>query len=128
MIDLGKVGEYQFAAELLKRGYVPLWPSTETVQYDLSTFNKKNKAIRIQVKATELFKESLQLNFRKRGKRGKSTKYSPSDFDLLVLWIKALNDWYLIPMKFLKSTIRIKPKDPHARWAKFKNAWHLLEE
>ncbi len=122
-IDLGKVGEYAFATELLKRGYVPLWPSTETVPYDLGFWNGRH-FIRVQVKATAQEKDihlrvHTELN-------GKDMPYTKAHADVLALWLTKLNLWYIIPIEMVKKNMGIAPASKRCRWAKFKEAWDNL--
>lgn len=122
-IDLGKIGEYQFATELLKRGYVPLWPSTATGPYDLGFWNGK-RFIRVQVKASTQ-KSSINLRVSTRVK-GKSMKYNSAHADIMAIWAIEADRWYIIPIRKTTYSMRMSPQAIKCKWRIFLDAWDLL--
>lgn len=123
MIDLGKIGEYAFATELLKRGYVPLWPSTETVPYDLAFWNG-TRLIRVQIKASKQH-PYINLNVN-TAERGHKTAYSKMHADIMAIWAVEADRWYLIPIQMTTSSMRFAPESMRCKWRKYIDAWNLL--
>ena len=120
-VNDGVVAEYALATELLKRGYMPHWPSGGAASYDL-VVDVNRTAVRIQVKSTVQDK-----NIRLRLVSGEKM-YTKSHADLLLLWVDAFKTWYVIPIKKIRAKfISLKPRSPRCKWAPYKEAWHLLE-
>lgn len=125
-IDIGAAAEHMFAAELLKRGIMVSWPSSQTIPYDLVAELPERMA-RIQVKGTQ--KQGSVINFQamKEGPKRSKVRYSQTDFDFIVVHIFAHGLWYVIPVQdFNMTTLSIKPGNPKCRWHKYIEAWHLL--
>lgn len=125
-IDIGAACEHMFAAELLKRGIMPSWPSSQMMPYDLVA-ELPEKIARFQVKGTQ--KKTTPINFQvmKEGLRSSKIRYEESDFDYLAVYTFAHGLWYIIPVKdFGLTTLTIKPGNPRCKWHKYVEAWHLL--
>ena len=64
-IDIGAVSEHRFAAELLARGAMPSWPSSQQQPYDLIV-DVPSGRYRVQVKGTESKLSTIEFKFRCR--------------------------------------------------------------
>ncbi len=126
-IDIGAVAEHKFAAELLHRGIMPSWPSSQLIPYDLVA-ELPNRLVRIQVKGTRRIGKSIEVDVRKYSTSKTRSRYTKHDTDFIVVYIFETNDWYLLPIKnFNSTTLTLKPGDPRCKWLKYKNAWELLK-
>jgi hypothetical protein len=126
LIDIGKQAEYAFASEALKHGFVPFWPSTAMGAVDLVVCNQ-TKATRIQVKACNNRIANAYKVSAKMQENGKQRAYRQSDVDLMVVYLRERNLWYLIPIKQIKGQgLYLRPEDPRCPYAKYKEAWSLL--
>ncbi len=124
-IDIGKVCEYFFAAELLSRGYVPLWPSTESKPYDL-VVDLGKKCRRIQVKGTAKTGAVIDVQFMMNAGPRKR-RYHNDEVDFIVLKVLEFDAWYIFPIKDVETGVRIKPGSPHCKYKKYLEAWDLLK-
>jgi hypothetical protein len=125
-IDYGKYGEQIFAAELLLRGLVPLWPGVESLPYDLVFLNSVSCATRVQVKTSTQTK-SVELDVAVCT-RGRKQKYTKEHVDIIAIHTMTTGDWYLIPVEVITRSVSINPRSSRCKWAQYKNAWHLLTE
>lgn len=116
--DPGKAAEYLFAFELLDRGIIPNWPSSQMMPYDMIA-DTGIKNFKVQVKSSEQLRPNLKLS------HGKNS-YKREDFDFLALYLYKHNTWYLIPSHCLKRKLRINPDAVLSPWTKYKDAWHLI--
>lgn len=125
-VDTGKVGEYRFAAELLDRNWVPLWPSTEMFPYDVVADTGEQRH-RVQVKASKKKASSVTFDLRmKAGKRRR--KYTKRDTDFIALYVFEYDAWYILPVEDINSTeITVNPGIPGCKWTKYLGAWDLLK-
>jgi hypothetical protein len=124
-IDPGKVSEYAFTSEALKRDLVPCWPSTAMYPFDLVVASA-SRAHRVQIKATERIGHTIPVTAHKTV-NGKAAKYTKEDVDFVVVHVVKLNLFYVIPIRMIKNfEIRLKPEDPRCPYARYKEAWSLL--
>lgn len=122
--DVGASAEYFFAAELLSRGIIPCWPSTESMPYDMIIDTGRNR-YRVQVKGTKNISSIVDIGLTAR--KGKETRaYTQKDVDFIVVYLFHYKTWYIFPIKDVGRAPRLKPGDPWCKNLKFRDAWHLL--
>jgi hypothetical protein len=126
IIDLGAVAEYDFASQLLARGIIPAWPSTETQPYDMIAICEKGLH-KVQVKGTNHRGPTVRAHVAMRAGKGKSRAYTKADIDFVVIKLFEYDLYYIIPVEKIVKDMRIKPADPACKWQRFKNAWSLLK-
>lgn len=125
MKDVGACAEYRFASECLHRGFVPLWPSNDSMPYDM-VVDTGEKRLRIQVKGTEKDTSTIVFACHMRDKNTVRA-YNKADVDFVVLYVFSKNVWYIFPIANVKGNISVTPEDPWCKNLKYKNAWHLLD-
>lgn len=126
-IDVGKVSEYAFAAELLDRNIVPCWPSTEMSPYDMIADTGKAR-YRIQVKGTRAEGAKIAMDLRRPpSTRKKNGKYKKSDTDFIIAHVVEFKAWYIFPVEEVNSTLTLQPGNGDCKYAKYLAAWHLLD-
>lgn len=124
-IDGGKVAEYILAAELLDRGIIPCWPSSQMVPYDLIADTGKHKH-KLQVKGTREKTNKVRFQFRMKSSKLRR-RYTKKDTDFIVLYVFSSWTWYVIPVAAAKLQMTFKPFDAKCKNSKYKEAWHLLD-
>lgn len=112
------------AAEILKRGLNPLWPSSQTEPFDIGVASA-SRVYRVQVKASS----SAQISA-KRKLRGKEVAYTAKEIDFLAIYLAQQELFYLIPIKEIKGrkTLHFHPENPACPYAKYKEAWDQLSK
>jgi len=121
-INNGVAAEYAFATKLLTLGYMPCWPSSNSLPYDLVVYIG-DQARRIQVKSS--IQETVNLNFSRQSRQAGAYV---STADIIALWIETIGAWYIIPTNQIKTKgIRLSPRSVRCKWRKFKEAWHLIK-
>jgi hypothetical protein len=122
MIPLTKVSgsayEHLFVSESLRRGFLPHIPAGDWLEHDVLLLNRHGGVARIQVKGTS------------RGNNpGRNVCYTvrvkKSEFDFLAGFVEPLNTWWIIPRS--KLTGQTTTLLPATRYAKYRDAWNLLE-
>jgi hypothetical protein len=120
-IDDGKIGEYAAAAELLKRGICPTWPSVESLPYDIIA-EVNGRFARLQIKASNQDRPTLRIAM---GSRART--YTKSDVDYIVFWIRKKDKWLVIPVEEItKPNIYINLDSRKCRWRVYEDAWDLI--
>ncbi len=122
--DIGASGEYRFAAECLHKGMLPCWPSSDGCAYDMVIDTGKH-LYRVQVKGTKKTASTINFVFKMRT-RAKVRPYTKKDVDFVVLFVFAVEAFYIIPIADVRLTFNVKPNDPYCKNLKYRNAWHLL--
>lgn len=131
------IAESAVITELLKRGYNVLLPVGDRLPYDIAV-DISGSLIRIQVKSAWFDKTkrmwSVDVRRTKTNRRRMlRARYCNNDFDFAVLYIDALNVFYVMPVEvFIKygSTISLvedvkRQRKPES--ADYRNRWELLE-
>ncbi len=125
-IDIGKTAEYKFAAEILSRNLVPCWPSSAHYPFDLVVASA-SRTYRVQIKATQKLSNSITIATQMRTGAG-TRAYTHKDCEFIAIYLFERKLWYIVPIKAVKTKgIYIRPEDPRCRYAKYKEAWSLLE-
>jgi uncharacterized protein YneR len=120
--DPGKVAEYVLAAELLKRGYTPCWPSSAHAPYDI-VLATRHGAIRVQVKGTVTSGKRIAVSCRKMPKE----RYTINDTDVIAVYLTSEKLWYFIPVEVDVPTSIYFTRKPDCRWARYQEAWDIFE-
>jgi hypothetical protein len=62
--------------------------------------------------------------------KGGHRPYPPGSFDFLAAYVVFENAWYIIPEKEIwgKGCLTLYPKSSNAKYEKYREAWHLLQE
>ncbi len=128
LVPKGKVAEYRFAAEIMDRGMMVSWPSSDTWPYDCIV-DAGGIPHRVQVKSTEKLvsgsTSSVELHLRTNG--AKKRAYSKKDTDFIVVHLFATGSWYIFPVQDVKASVTIKPYSASCKHKKYMDAWKLFE-
>jgi hypothetical protein len=124
----GEWAELQFMAKAAKLGLALSKPWGDLSRYDI-VVETSGHFVSIQIKSTiyrmpeGCYRCSVQPS-----RRGKP--YQPGEFDFLAVYVIAEDVWYIIPAGLVihgnRSGIRLYPSDPTCKYARYKEAWHLL--
>lgn len=124
--DLGDFAELRFTLAAFEKGFSILRPFSDSRPYDF-VLEKHGRFMRVQVKSCSVplnekghFKISIG-----RGKSSKS-KYTLIDCDIIAVYIKSLDNFYLIPIQFINTvTIHLYPLRDTSKFIEFKNNWNI---
>jgi hypothetical protein len=125
-IDIGAVGEHRFAAEVLARGSLANWPSSQMHPYDLLVDTGKH-CYRVQVKSSEKKSDKIAFQFRMISGRGRR-RYTKNDADFIVLYLIHFETYYIFPVEAVGTGVTVSPANSKCKYAKYANAWHLLSK
>lgn len=122
--DMGAAAEYRCASELLARGLIPSWPSTQTQPYDMIVDTFKGPK-RVQVKSSVQKGTPVKVGF-KMEESGRYRAYTQDDCDFIILYLFEHDVWYVFPIGITKRSLTLKPGAERCNWAPYLNAWHLI--
>lgn len=125
-IDIGAACEHRFAAELLERGVMTNWPSSQQHPYDMIA-DTGDSQWKIQVKGTRALGRSVDFKFRMRSGKGHRRKYTRKEIDFLVLYVFNYDAWYIFPVEEVGIGVTVKPGQPGCKYQKYLEAWHLID-
>lgn len=121
-VDFGKVAEYELAAKLLAEGVMPCWPSSAETPYDMIV-DTGTKRLKVQVKGTgQLGRSNLRL-------KKESGPYEKGDFDVLAVWLRPIDVWYIMPIKAILGVASLTIRDSsieQSKWLRYRNNWSIL--
>lgn len=122
----GRVSEYAFASECLRRGIVIAFPCLEALNYDYVVDSGK-ELYRVQVKATTtICKRTGRWQVSVSSYKG---GYGIGAYDVLVVHVPLKQSFYLIPKRAATvQTIRLDPEDPDCTWAKYLENWAVFSK
>lgn len=121
------MAEYAFAAQVLARNLNACWPSSQTWPFDL-VVACASRTHRVQIKATDGPGPAFQVST-KRKLRGKEIAYTSKEIDLIAVYLARRELWYILPVQAVRGTgIYLRPENPKCPYAKYKEAWSLLEK
>jgi hypothetical protein len=135
--ELGDLGELAFVLAATAKGLPVAKPFGDCRRYDLIV-DSGRRLLRIQVKS--VFRRSKRGNYEVHASRQRlSTRlpYTALDIDFVAAYIAPKDIWYLVPVSVILTRTCIclypdgsrKKKDKGtARYEKYKEAWHLLDE
>lgn len=124
--DSGTYAEMRFMLAAFEKDFTVCVPFDENNKYDF-IIEKAGRTLRVQVKSCN----SVYIP----GKRfyvtcshgcDKKIKYSKNDIDILVVYIKSLDTFYLIPIEFINTTnISLFPLRSGSKYIEFKENWNV---
>lgn len=117
-IDYGAVAEQKVAAELLLRGHLINWATSDKLPYDFIS-DKDGKLSKIQVKG--IFNQDDGRPHRCELRGYQNREYLRHEVDYFIVYIHSLNEYYIIPFGMMTSFNR-NGKAKH-----FLSAWDLLK-
>ena len=81
--------------------------------------------LRVQVKSTLCRKETGYLC---TVVRGLQRRYTSDAFDFIAILVVPELAWYIVPVELIlgKGKVALYPNSPKSRYARYKEAWHLL--
>ena len=124
--DLGNYAELRFTLAAYEKGFSILRPFSDSRPYDY-VLEKQGRFIRVQVKSC-----SAPLDEKGRFPVGiargctNKRKYTSDDCDVIAVYLKSLDIFYLIPIQFI-STVKINlyPLREESKFIEFKNNWNV---
>lgn len=125
-IDIGAVAEHLCAAELMSRGFMTNWPSSQQHPYDLIADNG-TECHRIQVKGTKKRGDHIDFQFMRHAGHRQKKRYGSEDADFVILHLFEYDAWYVFPIEMCKTGVRIKPGSAICKHNKYLEAWDLLK-
>jgi len=124
--DLGDYAELRFTVAAYEKGFSILRPFSDSRPYDF-VLEKQGRFIRVQVKSCSApldEKGCFPIGISK-GSRVK-TKYTSEHCEVIAVFIKSLDIFYLIPIQFISVVkIRLYPLKETSRFIEFKNNWNI---
>ncbi len=125
-ISNGELAQIKFQEFCLKNGWECAEPLSSNLPYDFVVRNEKGKFQTIQVKQAYQKRKTKAIlaNVCKSGKSNSSTPYIKGDFDILAVYNKFNDAWYMIPYKqvsHIKRSISFTKKDN--KWNSFQ--WNI---
>jgi hypothetical protein len=120
--------EYLFASEALKLGFLPLWPSTEAVPFDMQLL-KDGRTTTIQVKTCRrATRGAYRAGIKRAASRKGGRAYKISDVDFVAVYCMADEAWYIFPTSLVRLEMRLKPFElASCKYKAYYEAWDLLE-
>lgn len=107
------------------RGHNVSKPFSQKSPYDLIV-ESEGELYRVQVKmfTNKKNERSLPISVKKQDRSG----YTSREIDVVALYFASHNVWYLIPVEYIKPSIRINLDSEKCRWSKFKNNWEIFND
>lgn len=122
--ERGEWAEMRFMARAAEHGLHITKPWGDSRRYDF-VVEYNGRFQRVQVKSTS----------RKRGHyyvcsaRGGNKPYCQDEIDFIAMYVIAKDVWYIIPIQAVgrsRTALILSPARKTAKYAPFKEAWHLL--
>jgi len=135
--ELGDLGELAFVLAATAKGLPVAKPFGDCRRYDLIV-DSGRRLLRIQVKSA--YKPSNRGNYQVQASRQTAPTrlpYSADEIDFLAAYIAPRDIWYLVPVGVLLTGpciclypdgTRKKKDEGTAKYEKYREAWHLLDE
>jgi PD-(D/E)XK endonuclease len=122
----GEWAELRFMAKASEHGFKLNQPWGD-LRYDVA-IDLDGRLIRVQIKSTILSR--LPGSFVVKLCRSAALYYQKSDFDVLALYVVAMDIWYIIPAAAALRwrTIQVAPGCEHNAFERFREAWHLMRD
>lgn len=123
---MGHIAEHKFELMCLERDIPVFKPVLDAYSIDF-VIKKKNRLIKIQVKST-MRKDPHRNTYKISVAKGHDSRmYDKGDYDYLVVYIFELQQWFIIPQKFITARcIRINPNNPKNKFLPYKERWDFL--
>jgi len=121
----GEWAELRFMSRAAEEGLRVIKPWGDSSQYDF-VVESGGRFLRVQVKSTSYLRGKQYTC----GLRGAAREaYRKTDIDFFAIYIIPLDAWYIIPIESAPPdavSISISTYKPRARYAQYREAWHLL--
>jgi len=120
----GEWAELRFIARAIELGFRPSKPWGESSPYDVA-IDYAGRFCRVQVKCTIFHRgNSYKCHLDSNG-----VPYRPDQIDFIAAYVIPTDTWYILPIKAThgQPDILLTPRSNHAKYAKYKEAWHLLK-
>lgn len=95
----GNIGLGRAMNDFIRSGSITSLPINQDAPYDLIPGSKKGKIFKVQVKATDEFKDGKSVFKTTRSNRNENIRYTKEQVDYFYLYSIPLNEAYLIPFK-----------------------------
>ena len=122
----GEWAELRFMAKASEHGFKLNQPWGD-LRYDVA-IDLDGRLIRVQIKSTILSR--LPGSYVVKLCRSAARYYQKSDFDVLAIYVVALDIWYVIPaaVALRRRHIQVAPGCEQNPFERFREAWHLLRK
>jgi len=119
----GEWAELCFMVRAAEHGLQVSKPWGETAHYDFAV-EHDGHFVRVQVKST-MFKDRGGYSCSVRGCRG---PYEGDPFDFVAAYLILEDLWYIIPAEMIRGqgSIAVYPRLKKSKYARYREAWHLL--
>ncbi len=124
-VELGKITEYQFAADALSNNLVIFWPAAQNLPYDFIVTSGVGTPIKIQVKRAGYQRGTQYKAQTCQGSKVK-TPYPKGTFDFYAIHCDGA--WYLIPQDLIPHTTWTVSEKTIGKWGHYLENWKLLHE
>jgi hypothetical protein len=124
--DLGNYAELRFTLAAYEKGFSILRPFSDSRPYDF-VLEKHGRFIRVQVKScsSPLNEKGLFPVGVSKGSKIR-TKYTTEDCDVIAVYLKSLDIFYIIPIQFISVVkINLYPLRETSKFIEFKNNWNV---
>lgn len=124
--ELGDYAELRFILAAYEKGFSILRPFSDSRPYDF-VLEKHGRFIRVQVKScsTPLTDKGHFGVGVSRGCTSKR-KYTSKDCDVIAVYLKSLDIFYLIPIQFITTVkLNLWPLRDNSKFIEFKNNWNV---
>jgi hypothetical protein len=127
----GEWAELLFMARAAERGLSILRPWGDSSPYDLAlifpdALQPRPSILRVQIKSTRCLHSpgAYKCHIDSNG-----VPYRPGMLDLIAAYVIPAEVWYIVPLEATngQNEILLAPNRPRSKYAKFKEAWHLLQ-
>lgn len=128
-VIIGDLAELQFARECLKRSLLCSKPVSNSYPYDFIVDSGSLK--RIQVKASNNFKNRNKEYTINLKRSGRAEAYNTAQVDIFAIYLYSLDIWYFIPSSEVdqKTCIALNPTvlNTTNRYEKYRENWNILK-
>lgn len=124
----GEWVELQFMARAAAHGLVVSKPWGDSARYDFIV-EHRGRFSRVQVKSTtNWFRGAYLCNTVSRAPYCRPRPYTSAQIDFLAAFVIPEDLWYIVPASLLaRFAIALNPRDPRNKYARYMEAWHLLQ-
>jgi hypothetical protein len=129
MKQRGEWAEMRFMARAAEHGFRVSKPWGESARYDFA-LEDNGRFLRIQVKSTVTHS---RIGYRCviQPDKTRTERYTSGQVDFFAAYVIPKDVWYILPADLvlgMSSQIQLSPHRKEHRYARYKEAWHLLQE
>ena len=120
----GEWAELRFMTRATELHFIVTKPWGDSAPFDLGLVYR-SRFVRVQVKCTIFHRgNSYKCHLDSNG-----VPYSPRDLDFIAAYVIPTDTWYILPIRatHAQTDILLTPNCPHAKYEKYREAWHLLK-